>query len=400
MASSQSFIPIENHSERQKYSKRVTLIGSVVDALLAVGKITIGILYHSHALIIDGIHSFTDLFTDFFVIIISHYSHAGPDEQHPYGHEKFETIGTAALGSILLGTAGALIYETIGKVLNPGPSFSPGWQTFVIAFISIVSKEAIFQYTKMASKKIGSDLLLANAWHSRTDAISSIVVFIGLIFAYFNYVWVDSIAAVIVALLIAKVGWGFVQDSLQELAEASLDPQIVRDMKKLILSVEGVKDAHALRTRKMGPKILLDVNIEVDSKITVSEGHEIAAWVAKVLKENHKEIADVTVHTDIEDDMMGDFFHNLSEVLPLRAEVIEELTNRWGDYPLFNAEYPFQLHYLQKKIEIEIILPLGALKDEPFKDLQLLRKDLHQKCDDLEWFGGICFLLRPAHESK
>ena len=379
-----------SHELRKAESQKVTLIGSILDGVLGLAKVIVGYLFHSHALIIDGIHSFTDLFTDFFVLFIGRIANEKPDEEHPYGHEKFETIGTAALGSILLGTAGALLYETVEKLLNQETTIIPGWPTLLVALLSILGKEAIYHYTKKTAEKINSSLLMANAWHSRTDAISSVVVLLGLLLSLYGYPWVDNLAAILVALLIAKVGWDFIRESLSELAESSLDSNRLQEIKTLIESVDGVEDAHALRTRKMGPKILLDVNVEVNNDITVSEGHEISAWVAKTLKEQNPDIADVTVHIDVEDDMDDDYSHSLSNLLPLRKNVREKLDRAWKDHLSVKYVKDFRFHYIDRKIEIEIILDSEILKEVSKANL---KQELEELAQHYEWFSKVRLLF-------
>ena len=160
---------------------KATLIGSVIDLLLGVFKILVGLLFNSYALIVDGIHSLSDLLTDGFVLIVSKYAHEKPDEEHPYGHARFETFGTIVIGILLIIVAIFLAKDNIERFLNNESLVVPGWPTLLIAFISIISKEWIYRYTLKIGKKINSPLIIANAWHSRSDAFTSIIVFISLV---------------------------------------------------------------------------------------------------------------------------------------------------------------------------------------------------------------------------
>ncbi len=384
-------------TQKRHISQKVTILGSIADALLGFLKIFIGLSFHSQALIIDGIHSFTDVFSDVFVVFITRLSHEGPDENHPYGHEKFETIGSAALGSILIATGGALIYETVKSLWSGELPPPPGTLTYYAAGLSLVVKEFLFQYTYRAGQKIESKLIMANAWHSRTDALSSLVVLIGLIFSGFGFTVVDNIAAIIVSLIIAKVGWSFVKESLVELAETSASDELENKIKDIILNVGGVESCHALRTRTMGHKVLLDVNIEVDAHFSASEGHEISAWVIKNLKESVKEVEDVTVHIDVEDDRDPTneelHAHDYENLLPLRNEVLTELEKRWSEFPLLKDAHAIRLHYIKRKIIVEIVLPLNLKESSLYSDPNSLESELDEKAKCLNWYGKTTLLF-------
>jgi len=385
-----------SRNEKQRLAIKVTLIGSLVDTILGISKIIIGHFFHSHALVIDGIHSFSDLFTDGIVLFLGKLSHDAPDKNHPYGHERFETIGATALGSLLIGIGGALIYNTIENLLNPTAIEPIKWPTFVVALISIISKEIIFRYSFQVGKQLKSKLLMANAWHSRTDAISSFVVLIGLIFSFYGYHFFDEIAALIVAVMISKIGWDFVKESLIELADTSVNRGMIKQIRECILKVDGVNNCHALRTRRMGPKILVDVNIEVASKLMASEGHEISSWVDKSLRDQFDDIEDVTVHLDIEDDRHSynkeeDYYiHEYSDLLPLRSEVLNTLHTQWSGLFDLNIAREVRLHYIKRKIDLEIILE----SKQDYSD-QLVTQ-LNQTKQDIPWLGNIEFLFKKV----
>lgn len=383
--------------QKQKKAIKVTLIGSAIDTFLGLSKITVGYLFNSHALIIDGVHSFSDLLSDGIVLYLGKVSTEAPDKDHPYGHEKFETIGSAALGSVLIATGGALIYNTAHNLLSGQNIQQAQWPTLIIAVISIIGKEIIFQYTYKVGEELKSKLLMANAWHSRTDAFSSVIVLIGLIVGLFGYHYFDEVAALVVSLMIAKVGWGFVKESLVELADTSINHELMLKINDEILQTDGVQGSHALRTRKMGYKILADVNIEVNSRLSASEGHEISAWVSKRLKDKFEDIEDVTVHLDIEDDRTYDpedklnpYVHEYDKLLPLRSEVLDALSQRFqGLFKLDDAK-EVRLYYIQRKVNIEIIL-----SKNPDAQSTQLRQSLKDSCKDIPWIGEITFLYAP-----
>jgi len=373
--------------EKRAYAQKVTILGSIGDAILGVLKVVIGIIFHSHALVVDGIHSFTDVFSDIFVVMITRVSHSGPDQNHPYGHEKFETIGSAALGSLLIATGGALIYETLMNLADPGTGELPGWPTLGAAAISLIVKEGLYHYTYNAGKRLDSKLIMANAWHSRSDALSSLVVLIGLIFSILGYLWVDKLAALIVALFILNIGWRFVKESLIELAETSVEPELRDNMRDTILAVAGVKSCHALRARRMGSKVIVDVNVEVGFGLTASEGHEISSWVVKNLKEKVGPVSDVTVHMDVEDDRIEvgerefSHEHNFDDLLPLRPIVEEELRKAWGK-ETFRSIQSLRLHYFKNHIFPEVIA----------REFEVETPELDRLAAHLPWYGKTTIL--------
>lgn len=372
----------------------MTLIGTAWDFVLGVLKIIIGLIFHSHALVVDGIHSFTDVLSDFFVLLIAKVSHEGPDKNHPYGHERFETLGSVGLGSLLLATAGALVYESFSELVRGTYKTIPGWPTLTIAALSLVIKEALFHYTYRAGERINSPLIKANAWHSRTDALSSLVVLVGLAFTLFGFPWFDSVAAIIVSIIIAKIGWRFVRESLVELTDTAIEEDKKQEIQKTIESVEGVKSCHALRTRQMGSQILVDVNIEVDVFLTASEAHEISAWTIKLLKDKFPEIKDVTVHTDVEDDRDDQtdnpYEHTFDDLLPLRSEVLKQLEAVWTDQNVLKSAVAIRLHYVKRKIQVELLLPLPS--EVHRMGPGILKKELQDKASHLDWFSKVTLL--------
>lgn len=217
-------------TSKQRYQKirKVTLIGSAVDFLLGITKITVGSLVHSQALVADGIHSLSDLATDFIVIYAAKHSHKAADEDHPYGHGRIETLATVALGTMLIIIAIGIAYDSIMRLNNPNELLVPGLLALIVAIISVISKEWIYRYTMTAARRLRSEMLMANAWHSRSDAISSIVVVIGIASAIYGYPYLDAVAAVVVAVMIAKIGFDLVRSSSKELIDTALDPKKLR----------------------------------------------------------------------------------------------------------------------------------------------------------------------------
>ncbi len=344
-------------SQRYKDTVRVTLIGSVVDLLLGVSKIFIGFTAQSQALIADGVHSLSDLVTDVAVLYAAKHSHQEADEDHPYGHGRIETVVTVGLGLALMGIAVGIMIDATHRLFNPNTLLSPGMWALVIAIISVFAKEAIYQYTMVVARRYRSNMLKANAWHSRSDAISSIIVVVGIIGSMAGLTYLDAIAAIGVGIMIAKIGWDLAWHSLKELIDTGLETERVKEIEKSILEVDGVNKLHILRTRQIGADALVDVHIEVEPHISVSEAHYISETVRNKLIKEVEEVIDVMVHIDPEDD------ENLPEItkLPLRQEMLQKMEQAWANLEEASKVENITMHYLQGKIQIELLLPLAIL---------------------------------------
>ena len=340
--------------------RKVTLIGSVVDFLLGVAKILVGWLAHSQALIADGLHSLSDLATDFVVLYAAKHSHREADEDHPYGHGRIETLTTVGLGITLIAVAFGIGYDATRRMNEPDLLFVPGMLALGVAFVSVIAKEIIYQYTRNAAVRLRSNMLMANAWHSRSDAISSIVVVIGVGGAMMGYPYLDAVAAIAVAVMIAKIGFDLVRASTKELIDTALEPEVVDAIRKEISKVEGVRALHMLRSRRSGGDALVDLHVQVDPCISVSEGHQIGDTVRRRLLKRIDEVTDVTVHIDPEDDER----ESLSDKLPLRGDLLRELQRKWTDIEGVDAEH-ITLHYLRGKLRIDLELPLAVLEAVP-----------------------------------
>ncbi len=378
--------------DRYKQARRITLIGSLVDVLLGVSKVFVGFLVHSQALIADGIHSFSDLFTDFLVLFVAKYSHAEPDEEHPYGHERFETFGTVLLGSFLIAIAGVIIYDAIGRLIHQESTFMGSWAAIVVTVASIISKEIIFQYSRRIGEKIKSDLLIANAWHSRSDSLSSIVVLIGILGAMYGYLWLDGVAAILVAIMIGYVGWKFAYKSARELVDTGVSKETLRQIQHSIFSVEGVRSVHDLRSRRMGSNILIDVHIEVDHYISASEGHHIGVWVEQKLLTEFSGINDVVFHIDSAGQNIPDADAIL---LPLRAEIFDALKHAWRDIKFADQVMDVGLFYLEKSVLVEVVMPTTVLKQANFQSQQF-EQDLLNSVKQLTWLESIAICYKDS----
>ncbi len=359
----------DSSDRRYAQIRWVTLVGSVLDLTLGVLKIFIGYLANSQALIADGVHSLSDLATDFMVLFAAKHGSKDADEAHPYGHGRFETLATVALGIALIVVAGGIAWDAIERLFHPAELLQPGFWALAIAGASVLSKEWIYHYTMRVAKKLKSNMLKANAWHSRSDAISSVVVVIGVggTMAGLNYL--DAVAAVIVGAMVAKIGWELAWQSVHELVDTALDPERVEVIRQEVLSVGGVRELHMLRTRQMGGEALVDVHVIVDCKLSVSEGHYIGEKVRRRLIEEVEEVADVMVHVDPEDDeRMAPSLH-----LPNRAWVEEQLQQRWRGLEIASSIRRLTFHYLDGMLEVEICLPAAGYVDALEQSEELAR---------------------------
>lgn len=341
---------------RYSAAKRVTLLGGASNFLLAIIKIVIGIIGLSHALFADGVHSLADLITDALVLAASRVGSKDADHDHQYGHRRIETAATTALALLLLLAGASIIYDASIHILH-GDTEAPKFYVLGVALFTMAAKEGLFRYTLYIAKKTQSLLLEANAWHHRTDAAASTVVLIGITGALLGYHFLDAIAAVIVGLMIIKMGGSFAWSSISELVDTAATPTQLTEINAVILSVPGVNMVHQLRTRSMGGNVLVDVHIMVDSDLSVSEGHYIASRVHHLLEQKLSYVNDVTIHVDAEDD--EEAAPNLH--LPPRKQVVDELMACWQGCPDCARINKIKLHYLSGKINVEIYLPAEGL---------------------------------------
>jgi cation diffusion facilitator family transporter len=351
----QAHLP-EPRSERYREIRKVTLIGSLVDLALGVVKIVFGYVTGSQALIADGVHSLSDLATDFLVLFAAKHAHREADENHPYGHGRIETVATVALGVALLAVAVGISIDAFRRLMAEESLLQHGTWALVIALLSVVSKEVIYRYTLRIARRMRSNMLYANAWHSRTDAISSIVVVIGVGGAMAGFPYLDGVAAIAVALMIAKIGWDLLWASLQELIDRALEPELVEDIRQRILDVDGVRDCHMLRTRMSGGDSLVDVHIQVHPVLSVSEGHQIGESVRRQLIDEVEHVADVTVHVDPENDELD----SPCDQLPLRDVILERLDRAWQGLDPATWLERIVLHYLDGRVHVDVFVHAGG----------------------------------------
>ncbi len=357
-------------------ASRVTIVGMVLDAVLGIIKVIAGALFHSQALLVDGIHSFTDVASDLVVLGVMRLSRKAPDQDHPYGHQRIETFGTLVLGSILIAVGAALAWENTLRLLEGKADIVPGWPVLLAAAISVASKEWIYHYTRRVGRAIRSDLIIANAWHSRSDALSSVVVLLSTTGAMAGLVWLDVLAAVIISGIIVRIGWKFSWDSVKELVDTGLSPDATEMLKDIARQTDGVRNVHELRSRRMGHDILLDVHLLVRPDISVSEGHQIGMRVVSGMRDALDNIRDINFHIDAEND---EDHPPTSGQLPHRDEIHRVLVERLGELP---SNTRLRLHYLKNKVHLELFFDTSAGSD------LLTAERIRAELGDYDWFGS------------
>ena len=290
--------------KRAKEAYTVTVTGMVLNIVLTILKIIVGLIGRSSALVADGFHSLSDLASDIAVLLGFRAAKKPRDECHNYGHGKFETLATTVIGLMLLGVAAGIFISATGNIIKviDGHSLSePRWIALIVAAISIITKEWMYRYTVSVGKRINSKLLIANAWHHRSDSLSSVGAFLGIAGAILlGGTWrvLDPVAALIVSLMITKIAISLVRESLEELLERSLDDKTVSRIREIVKGTEGVADHHKLRTRKVGQCIAIDVHVNVDAMLTVAQSHDIATNIEKNLKKIFGKETIISIHIE------------------------------------------------------------------------------------------------------
>ncbi len=284
-------------AEKAAAASRSTWVSVVINLCLSIGQIMVGIIAKSQGLIADCVHSLSDLVADFVVLFASHHSKKGADEDHPYGHQRFENAASLALGLLLLGVGAGMLWSAVHKLGAPESIAKVHIVALWVALVALVSKELLFRYMLAIAQKVKSSMLVANAWHARSDAASSFVVGLGIIGNLAGYPILDPIAALIVGLMISKMGWEFGWEALHDLMDRAADEQEVQAIRQTLLDTPGVRNVHDVHTRKMGDMIVVDAHIEVDALITVEQGHDIAVAARQRVLQRHR-VLNLMTHVD------------------------------------------------------------------------------------------------------
>lgn len=370
--------------EEQRQALRSTWVSVWVNLFLATAQVVIGLYARSQALIADGLHTLSDIVADAVVLVAARHSHAAADDNHPYGHARFETAAALAIGLILMGTGLGLVWGAGTRLHEGSADAAVHPAALVAALLTLLCKEGLFRYMRRIGERLKSAMLIANAWHARADAASSLVVAVGIAANLAGWHSMDAVAAIIVGVMIVKAGWGFSVEAFHSLTDHALQPEEIARIRATVLAVAGVHAVHKLRTRRMGDWAVVDMHVEVDPHLSVSEGHYIAEQIALRVKDAHR-VAECTVHVD------PGLVRHLPRLLalPPRAQV-----QACVQQVLAAAPAALRLHYLESGLELEVELAeavpaaervrlrlalqaaLGALTTQPVRvTLQAHEKD-------------------------
>lgn len=282
---------------RHRAGRTSTLVSVLVNTVLTIVQLLIGLFAHSQALVADAIHSFSDLLSDFVVLVANKHSQKAPDADHPYGHLRFENAASMVLGVILFSVGIGMLWAAFTKLQNPSGIATVHQVALIVAGITLVCKELLFRYLLKVGERVRSSMLIANAWHARSDAASSLVVAIGIGANIAGFPLADPLAALIVGLMVARMGVKFFIESFNDLMDRAVDEDTEGRIRKHLLSTAGVQGIHDLKTRKMGDMIWVEVDLEMDATLTIAQGHAIAVRArAKVMR--NEQVLDVMTHFD------------------------------------------------------------------------------------------------------
>lgn len=343
-------------AEKQAVARRTTWASIGLNSGLVIAQLVVGFLAHSQALIADGIHSLADIVSDFIVLIANRHAAAAPDLDHNYGHSRYETVASLFLGGLLIAVGVGMLWRAGTQLVNLQDIPPVHAIALPVAIVVLISKEALFRFMLRAAEKVRSAMLVANAWHARSDAASSLVVALGIVGSLAGFRILDPIAAALVGFLIGKMGWTFAWDALQDLSDRALDQTTTNDLRVILLNAPGVREVHELRTRKMGDLAMVDAHILVDPLISVSEGHFIAESARTHVRADPR-VLDALIHVDPESDELNPLPGNF----PLRSVVSEAVRSAFAQHGL--SVQSLGLHYLSGGFAVEIVLPAPAAQD-------------------------------------
>ena len=284
-------------AERAAAASRSTWISVVVNLLLTCTQIVAGVLTKSQGLVADGVHSLSDLVADFVVLLANHHSQKDADEDHPYGHHRYETAASLVLGLLLLAVGLGMLWSAAVKLQQPDTIPQVHLAALWVALGALTAKELLFRYMLVVAKRVKSSMLIANAWHARSDAASSLVVGLGVVGNLSGYPILDSIAAAIVGFMVTSMGWRFGWDALHDLMDRAVNDEELAAIRQTLAGTPGIMGVHDIRTRKMGDMVVVDAHIEVDATLTVEAGHAIAVEGRRRVMQRHR-VLNLMTHVD------------------------------------------------------------------------------------------------------
>ncbi|MDR2093510.1 MAG: cation diffusion facilitator family transporter [Azoarcus sp.] len=359
----------DESTTRARAIRHVTLLAIVTNAALALGQIAVGLFAHAFSLVADAAHTLSDLVTDFMVLAAGRHGADPADLDHPYGHGRIETAATLLLGASLAAVGIGFLWTSGIRLQHMDVQTPLHPAALAMALLTLTVKETLSRFTLAAARRLRARLLEANAWHARSDAASSLVVAIGIGGSLAGYPFLEPLAAAVVGFLILRMGIRLAWDAVRELIDTGLPPEELARLRQTIAETPGVVGLHELRTRRMAQRVLCDAHVQVDPRITVSEGHYISNSVVAAIRAAHPDVSEVLVHIDIEDDTEGDgqAASGGEQLLP-RDAVIAELAALIAGNTGNTGVPPFQrlqLHYFDRHIEAEVYFAPEARPADP-----------------------------------
>ena len=376
--------------DRLRVLSRVTVLAAVTNLMLAAVKGGVGLVGGSSVLVADAVHSLSDLATDVVAFFSLRVASKPPDEEHPYGHGRYETLGTVFVGVVLLGAAAGIAWGASSRF---GQSVVPAGIALWVAGLSIAVKEALFQLTIRIGRRYESPLVVANAWHQRSDALSSVAALAGIAGARMGFPILDPAAAVVVAALIAKMAISLLAGAIREITDTTLQREMLRDLGAGIRRLPGVVNLHELRARRMGPRVLVDLHVQVEASTTVSDGHQVAERVRAFVFREHGGVSEVLVHIDPEPDedlAPGDQLSRPREEIESEVRRIAQQVEGVGAVTHVMAHFLERRVVLQVEIEVDRELRVreaAAVARSLRERLEVVSgvdcADIHLELDDL-----------------
>ena len=376
--------PKSADAERARSIRNVTLVGVAVNSILTLGQIVVGLFANAFSLVADAMHTLSDLVADFMVLAAGKQGANPADLDHPYGHGRIETVATLILGASLVVVGLGFLWASGMRLQTMGeqPPLHP--VALVMALVSLLGKEFLFRYTLAGGRRLDAPMLEANAWHARSDAASSLVVAIGIGGSLAGYPFLEPLAAAVVGFLILRMGVLQSWNALRELIDTGLPKEELIRLRQTITDTPGVAGLHDLRTRRMAHRVLCDAHVQVDPRITVSEGHYIAESVMLTVHQSHPEVGEVLVHVDAENDDTEQLFTESVERLPDRAAVLADLAVLVGEHLRFQR---LQLHYLDGRVEVEAYFS----PDAQLPDAETLKQRVEAWLVERPCYRGVAF---------
>jgi cation diffusion facilitator family transporter len=352
---------------------KAIVVGAVANLFLSLIKFAGGVFGNSMVLVADAFHSLSDLITDGVVYFSHGVGQLPPDKNHPYGHGRAETIGTTLVGLLIIITGLGVAYEA-WETITQSIDKTPGWVAATIAFLSVFIKEGLYHYTRKVGEALKSKSLTANAWHHRTDAISSIAAFIGILGAWNGITIMDPLAGGLVGLMVCKVGYDFSREGFRDLMDTALGEEHTKKIFSILNEIPEVIHFHDLRSRTIGGEILIDVHILVDPEMTVTEGHGVAEVVRRNVIKAFENVQDVLVHVD------GELDAEVENLYPLtRNELIEITKPVFENMRGVKSEPEIRTHHIKRKTLLDVFLQI-----EGHQEMEEIQKQINEVKSRLE----------------